>query len=140
MGSMNPVDKTDRGDRCVRQALACLGAAFLLGCQTEGVVLSPAMHARVVDGLTGKPLDHVRVTLLSRDAPMMATAYSNLNGFVDMPGLPGQDNVVLRFMTDAPRAPVHAIFERSGYQPFTIDPVNGYGFFKGYRDVHLYRE
>src|SRR5438270_11992290 len=69
IGCMNLVSKSDRGDRCVRQALACLSAALLIGCQTEAVVLSPAMHTRVVDGLAGKPLDHVRVTLLSRDAP-----------------------------------------------------------------------
>ena len=65
-------------------------------------------------------------------------AYSDRNGFVDMPGLSGQDNVVLRVMTDTPRAAVHAVFERPGYQPYMIDSVNGYGFFKRHRDVHLY--
>jgi hypothetical protein len=115
-------------------------AALLTGCQTEMVVLSPSMHARVIDGTTRKPLAHVRVTLLSRDAAATATAYSDAFGFVDMPGLVGEHNGMFRLTADAPRAAVHAIFERSGYQPYTIDSVNGYGFFKGYTDVHLYRE
>ncbi len=137
---MNLASQSGRGVRCMRPTLVCLSAAFLLGCQTEPIVLSPSMHARIVDGETGKPLDHVRVTLLSRDAPMSATAYSNGNGFVDMPGLLGQGNLALRFFTDAPHAPVHAIFERPGYEPYMIDAVNGYGFFQGYRDIHLYRD
>jgi len=137
---MNAGPKFDRGNRHKRLALACLCVTLLSGCQTQPVVLSPPMHARVVDGLTGKPLDHVRVTLLSLDAPMSATAYSNGSGFVDMPGLIGQENFASRYFTNTPRAPVHAIFELGGYQPYTIDSWNGYGFFKGYRDVHLYRD
>jgi hypothetical protein len=96
------------------------------------------MHTRIVDGLTGKPLDHVRVTLLSRDAPVSLTEYSDSHGIVDMPGLAGQDNLAFRFLTDTPRAPVHALFESPGYAPYVLDGVNGYGFFRGYRNVRLF--
>jgi hypothetical protein len=57
-----------------------------------------------------------------------------------MPGLGGQDNLVSRYLTDTPRAPVHAIFEYPGYAPYVIDAVNGYGFFRGYRNVRLFPE
>lgn len=122
----------------VRPALA--GACVLLaaGCQTETVVLSPPMHARVLDGATRLPLDGVRVTLVSRDSPEAVTAFSDRHGFVDMPPLTGPDNTILRHMTDTPRSAVHAIFQRPGYETYTIDSVNGYGFFKGYDDIHLY--
>ena|ERR1700731_2370908 len=137
---MKPVSRLDNGNSGLRYALLFFCAVLVSGCQTETVVLSPSMHARVVDGTTGKPLAHVRVTLLSRDAAATATAYSDTFGFVDMPGLAGEHNSVFMVTTDAPRAAVHAIFERRGYQPYTIDTVNGYGFFKGYTDVHLYHE
>jgi hypothetical protein len=135
---MKLVFKLDRGNRGLRYALVFFCPALVSSCQTETVVLSPAMHARVVDGTTGKPLAHVRVTLLSRDAAATATAYSDAFGFVDMPVLVGQHSVVFRFTTDTPRAAVHVVFQRPGYQPYTIDSVNGYGFFKGYTNVHLY--
>jgi len=136
---MKPVFKLDGDDRRLRYASVLFCAALVGGCQTETFALSPAMHARIVDGMTGKPLDRVRVMLVSRDAAP-AMAYSNRLGFVDMPGLVGQDDTVFRFTAATPRAAVHAVFERPGYQPYTIDSVNGYGFFKGYRDVHLYPE
>lgn len=123
-----------------RFALMFFCAALIGGCQTETVVLSPTMHARVVDGITKKPLARVQVTLLSSDANVSATAYSDAFGFVDMPGLVKQDSIVVSFRTDAPPAAVHALFQRPGYQPYTINSVNGYGFFKGYTDVHLYPE
>ena len=136
---MKPVFKLDAGNRRLRYASVFFCAALVGGCQTEIFALSPAMHARIVDGMTGKPLARVRVTLVSRDAAP-AMAYSNRLGFVDMPGLVGQDNAMFRITADTPRAVVHAVFERPGYQSYTIDSVNGYGFFKGYRDVHLYPE
>lgn len=136
---MKPVFKLDAGNRCLRYASVFFCAALVGGCQTEIFALSPAMHARIVDGMTGKPLARVRVTLVSRDAAP-AMAYSNRFGFVDIPGLMGQENAVFRITADNPRAVVHAVFERPGYQSYTIDSVNGYGFFKGYRDVHLYPE
>ena len=136
---MKPVARPGRGNRRLRYTPIFFCAALLGGCQTEAVVLSPTMHARVVDGTTRKPLAHVQVTLLSRDAAATATAYSNAFGFIDMPGLVGRDSVVW-FMSDTPRASVHALFQRPGYQPYTIDSVNGYGFFKGYTDVRLYPE
>jgi hypothetical protein len=119
--------------------LVGLGALFVACCQTQTVVLSPPMHTRIVDGTTGKPIDRVRVMLVSHDAAP-AMAYSNRLGFVDMPGLVGQHSTAFRLTADTPRAAVHAVFERPGYQPYTIDSVNGYGFFKGYRDVHLFPE
>ena len=119
-------------------ALAGVCALFVTGCQTQTVVLSPPMHARVIDGETRKPLNDVRVTLISRDGPETATAYSDRAGIVEMPGLLGQNNSVLGVVTAKPRAAVHAVFERPGYATYTIDSVNGYGFFKGYTDVHLY--
>jgi hypothetical protein len=124
----------------LRPALACVSAAFLLGCQTQPIILSPPLHTRIVDGVTGKPLARVRVTLLSRDAPASTTAYSDWRGIVDMPGLAGRENIAFRFLNDAPPASVHALFERPGYAPYMIDAVNGYGFFKGYHDVRLFRD
>jgi hypothetical protein len=137
---MKLVLRLGRGNRRPLYALVFFCAALVGGCQTETVVLSPALHARVVDGTTGKPLARVQVTLLSRDATATVTAYSDAFGLVDMRGLVGQDSVVARFTTDTPRAAVHALFQRPGYQPYTIDSVNGYGFFKRYTDVHLYPE
>lgn len=123
-------------------ALAAACAVFVSGCQSETVAveLSPPMHARVVDGVTKLPIDGVRVTLISRDAPQLATAYSDQAGFVDMPSLMAPDNSIARRLTDTPWSAVHAIFERPGYETYMIDSVNGYGFFKGHNDVHLYPE
>jgi hypothetical protein len=118
---MNFLSKFDRGGPRFRPALACLCVLFVSSCGTEAVVLSPSMHARVIDGVTGKPLDHVRVTLLSRDAPVSEMSYSDLNGIVDMPGLAGQESVSFGF-----------------FAATMIDSVNGYGFFKGYTNVRLY--
>ena len=117
-------------------AAAC--ALLAAGCQTQTVLLSPPMHTRIVDGTTKLPLDAVRVTLVSRDTPQVATAWSDRAGYVDLPSLAGQDDSVLRQMTDTPHTAVHAVFQRPGYVTYTIDSVNGYGFFKGYYDVHLY--
>lgn len=124
----------------LRCALGGLCVLLVAGCETQPVVLSPPMHARVVDGTTRTPLDDVRVTLVSLDGPEVTTAYSDEAGFVDMPGLLGHNNIVVGVVTAKPRLAVHAIFERPGYERYTIDSVNGYGFFKGYTDVHLYRE
>jgi hypothetical protein len=135
---MKLLSKSDRVDLCARYALAALCAALVAGCQTQTIVLSPPMHARVVDGETKRPLDDVRVTLISRDGPETAIAYSDHAGFVDLPGLLAHDNSVLGVITVRQRVAVHAIFEHPGYEPYTIDSVNGYGFFKGYTDVHLY--
>lgn len=128
--------------RSLRLRCALTGFCVLLvaGCETQTVVLSPPMHARVVDGVTRRPLDDVRVTLVSLDGPEVATAYSDQGGFVAMPGLLGHNDIVVGVVTAKPRLAVHAIFERPGYERYTIDSVNGYGFFKGYTDVHLYRE
>ena len=134
---MKPVFLPDRGNRDLRCAALLLCAAFAAGCETETVVLSPAMHARVIDGTTGKPLDRVRVTLVSPDAAASETTYSDAFGFVDMPALTGLQGGV--FTASSPRSAVHALFHRPGYQSYTIDSVNGFGFFKGYTDVHMYR-
>lgn len=123
-----------------RWALTGLCVLLTAGCETQTVVLSPPMHARVVDGATRRPLDDVRVTLISLDGPEVATAYSDQTGFVDMPGLLGHNDTVAGVVTAKPRLAVHAIFDLPGYGRYTIDSVNGYGFFKGYTDVHLYRE
>ena len=136
---MKPAFKLDSDHRRLRYASVLFCTALVGGCQTETFVLSPAMHARIVDGMTGRPLDRVRVMLVSPDAAT-EIAYSDRFGFVDMPGLVGQDSTVFRITANSPRAAVHAVFERPGYEPYTIDAVNGYGFFKGYRDVHLYPE
>jgi hypothetical protein len=133
---MKPAFKFGRPQRRVCQVLSCLCAAVLMGCEAETVELSPSLHTRIVDGLTGKPLDHVRVMLLSRDAPVSETAYSDLNGIVDMPGLKGQ--LAFQLFADTSPSTVHAVFDRPGYQRYTLDSVNGYGFFRGYRDVRLY--
>jgi len=135
---MKLLSRFDRVAQCTGYALAAFCAALVAGCQTQTVVLAPPMHARVVDGETRRPLGDVRVTLISRDGPETAIAWSDRLGFVDMPGLLGHDNSVLGVITARQRAAVHAIFERPGYEPYTIDSVNGYGFFKGYTDVHLY--
>ena len=123
----------------LRCALAAACALFLAGCQTEPIALSPPMHTRILDGETRLPLDGVRVTLVSRDTPQTVTGYSDRNGFVDMPPLLGDDKPILRHMTDTPRRAVHATFQCPGYERYTIDSVNGYGFFKGYNDIHLYK-
>jgi hypothetical protein len=123
---------------CLRNVMVAICAATAAGCQTQAIVLSPTMHARVVDATTGKPIDGVRVTLRSPDTPVMATAYSDRAGFVVMPGLLGPDDPVRRVLNDTPQSAVHAIFEHPGYQTYTIDSMNGYGFFKDYTDVHLY--
>jgi len=118
-------------------ALVGICALLLAGCQTESVALSPPMHARVVDGVTKNPLYNVRVTLISRDGPETATAFSDNSGFVNMPALLAQSDTMLG-VVDRPRAAVHAIFQYPGYVKYTIDSVNGYGYFRGYYDVHLY--
>lgn len=138
--SMNRLSKSSPATLTLQCCAAGLCALLATACQTQTVVLSPPMHARVVDGLTRRPLAAVRVTLLSRDGPETAMAYTDTAGYVDMPGLLGQNNSVLGITTARPRAAVHAIFDRPGYEPYTIDSVNGYGFFKGYTDVHLYPE
>jgi hypothetical protein len=135
---MKLLSKFGRVDLSARYALAGVCALSAAGCQTQTFVLSPPMHARVLDGETKRPLGDVRVTLISRDGPETAIAYSDRTGFVDMPGLLGKDNSVLGVITARQRLAVHAVFERPGYEPYTIDSVNGYGFFKGYTDVHLY--
>ena len=124
----------------LRSALTGLCAFLVAGCETQTIVLSPPMQARVVDGITRRPLDDVRVTLISLDGPEVATAYSDQGGFVVMPGLLGHKDTMVGVVTAKPRLAVHAIFERPGYERYTIDSVNGYGFFKGYTDVHLYRD
>ena len=124
----------------LRYALTGLGLLLVAGCETQPVVLSPPMHARVVDGVTRRPLDDVRVTLISLDGPEVATGYSDGAGFVEMPGLLGHKEAVVGVVTAKPRLAVHAIFDRPGYERYTIDSVTGYGFFKGYTDVHLYPE
>ena|SRR5579862_7089534 len=123
---------------CLRGILAGACSALLVGCQTRAVVLSPPMHARVVDGRTGKPLDQVRVTLTSLKTPQTATGYTDRTGFVDLPGLLGQDNGFPWDMTETPPSAVHAVFQRRGYESYTIDSLNGYHFFKGTTDVRLF--
>lgn len=113
-------------------------AVFIAGCQTDAVALSPPMHTRVVDGMTKLPIDGVRVTLVSRDSPQIVTAYSDRDGFIHLPPLLGDDKPILRYLTDTPLSAAHVIFERPGYATYTVDSVNGYGFFKGYYDIHLY--
>lgn len=130
--------KFDPAGLLLRCALAGACALFIAGCETEPVALSPPMHTRVLDGTTKLPLADVRVTLVSRDTPLTVTAYSDQSGFVDMPPLIGQAHPITRHITDTPRFAVHAVFERPGYETYSIDSVNGYGFFKGYGDVHLY--
>ena len=125
-----------RPDR--RWALAAVCALFVGGCQTDLIALSPPMHARVLDGVTKKPLGGVQVRLVSSDTPQEVVGTSDPSGFVDMPGLMGEDNFVVRHMTDTPHTAVHAVFRRPGYETYTIDSINGYGFFRGYEDVHLY--
>lgn len=122
----------------LRCALAGACALFIAGCETEPIALSPPMHTRVLDGESRLPLDGVRVTLVSRDSPLTVTAYSDHAGFVDMPPLLGDDKPIIRHLTDTPHSAVHAIFERPGYEAYSVDSVNGYGFFRGYNDVHLY--
>ena len=120
-------------------ALVGAGAFAVSGCATETVALSPPMHTRIIDGVTKQPLDGVRVTLVARDGPESVSAYSDGTGVVHVSPLLGQDNFIIRHMTDTPRLAVHAIFERPGYETYWIDSVNGYGFFKGYDEVRLYR-
>lgn len=120
-------------------AVAGACALTLSACETETVALSPPMHTRIIDGVTKLPLDGVRVTLVARDGPESVSAYSDGKGVVHMPPLLGQDNFIVRHMSDTPRLAVHAIFERPGYETYWIDSVNGYGFFKGYDEVRLYR-
>jgi hypothetical protein len=98
------------------------------------------MHARVVDGVTGRPLDAVQVTLLSKDAPDSITGYSDRTGAVALPPLLAPDQPVLRAWTDTPHLAVRAVFQRPGYDTYTIDSVNGYGFFRGYSPVRLFPE
>lgn len=127
---------SNRGDARLGPAFACLCALALTGCQTDTVPLSPPMHTRIVDGVTGKSLGQVRVVLLSRDPPASEMSYSDARGVVDLPALTGPKNMT--FFTEAPPNPVHAVFDRPGYERYTIDSVTGYGFFKGYRVVRLY--
>ena len=121
-----------------RLTLASLCALFLAGCQADLVALSPPMRTRVLDGTTKLPIDHVRVTLVSRDTTDRVTAYSDRNGFIHMPSLVGEDHVILRHLTDTPRSAVRAVFDHPGYVTYSVDSVNGYGFFRGFNDVHLY--
>ena len=129
-----------RRDLGLRWALAGLCVVLVAGCETQVVVLSPPLHARVVDGETRKPLDGVRVTLISEDGPETAMAYSDPAGHVDMPGMLAQPRTLFQVMTDRPHPAVRALFERPGYEPYMIDSVTGYGFFRGYTPVHLYPE
>ena len=137
---MNLLSGFDRPRRRLGWALAGLCTALLAGCQTQMVVLSPPMHTRVVDGDTKKPIEGVRVTLVSLDGPETVTAYSDRAGYVDMPGLAAQPRTLFEMWANTPRAAVRAVFERPGYEPYAINSVNGYGFFRGHTDVHLYRE
>ncbi|HLY04450.1 MAG TPA: hypothetical protein VKR31_01770 [Rhizomicrobium sp.] len=135
---MKPPSRFDRAGICLRLAAAGFCALFIAGCESEPVALAPPLHTRVVDGVTKLPIDGVRVTLVSRDTPQIVTAYSDRDGIVALPPLLGDDKPILRHLTDTPALAVHAVFQHPGYETYSVDSVNGYGFFKGYYDVHLY--
>ena len=135
---MKPPSRSDAAGLSLRWAVAAACALLIAGCQPYLVALSPPMTTRVVDGTTKLPIEHVRVTLVSRDTGQTITGYSDRDGVVHMPSLLGEDHVILRHLTDTPRSAVHAVFDHPGYETYSIDSVNGYGFFKGYNDIHLY--
>jgi len=98
------------------------------------------MQARVVDGVTGKPLNDVQVTLVSREVTNSLMAYSDRSGLVVLPGLMAPDHPVQRVLSETLPTAVQAVFRRPGYRTYTIDSINGYGFFRGDIAVRLFPE
>ena len=111
---------------------------LLSGCQTGEVFVTPELHNRIVDSVTGNAVQKATVKIWSAEVPdARQSAYSDERGFVNVERLKARLPTKFPFVADRINASIFAQVEASGYLSRKLDFRIDSDLFNGAKPIML---